>query len=603
MQWSRGGARVGIVALLAVPLAVINCSDDESSGPSRSSRAGFVGDAGAASDTGGSSSSESGAPNASGGAPRGGGDQGSAGRDSSGAKPSGGQGSAGTSSGGGPPGGGQSSGGQASAGSTSSAVAFPLVVSANHRYLEDQNGIPFPILGDSGWEASHNLDDSGRATYLNDRVKRGFNAVLQQAIDRRFTVSKPPRDVAGNLPFAKRLDGASYTGSPNGTQTTSGRPGKTQYPADPYTNVGQQAPDFSSASEAYFVRLDSYVASCAQRGILVFMWPAYVGYAADDDGWMSEMVANDALIGAGDLQGKPFADANRSRLWNYGAWLADRYKSAANIIWVHGGDYGDQAGNGGVFTTAQKAAVDSLFAGMKSVKNQKSNLHTGHWSRASLATDLSFGAGTFDVEAIYATFASAEWGRKGYAHSPSSPAFMLEGYYDGNPKAGKPLRSAQWWSMLGNIAGYFYGHEEIWVFDAGWQNFLAAPSVQDVERLNSFVRSVAWSELVPSGLNGMKTLVLAGGGSATPQGEDYVAAAASPSGKLLVAYLPAAQQGSISVDMTALSGKVHGRWFNPADGSYTEIADDIDAAGAHDFQKPASNGSDDNDWVLVLTAP
>ena len=32
-----------------------------------------------------------------------------------------------------------------------SSVVFPLVYSANHRYLQDQNGQPFPILGRTSW--------------------------------------------------------------------------------------------------------------------------------------------------------------------------------------------------------------------------------------------------------------------------------------------------------------------------------------------------------------------------------------------------------------------------------------------------------------------
>jgi len=53
--------------------------------------------------------------------------------------------------------------------------------------------------------------------------------------------------------------------------------------------------------------------------------------------------------------------------------------------------------------------------------------------------------------------------------------------------------------------------------------------------------------LVPSGLNGMRTsLRLALGHDPNA---DYVTAAATPDGKLLVAYIPPAHNGSITVDM------------------------------------------------------
>jgi hypothetical protein len=488
---------------------------------------------------------------------------------------------------------------------TAGAPVFPLVVSQNRRFLQDQRGVPFPILGDSGWLVARNLHEAGWIEYLNDRVSRGFNSILQLAIDHRATVDnhqKPPADIEGNLPFRKRLDGKDYNGSPNGTTRVAGRPGKSQHPPDPYTNVAAESPDFTSPNESYFKRLDAFVQLCAGRGILIFMWPAYVGWGADDDGWMVEMVANDAAAGAGALKGGPFADPSKSKLWNYGAWLAHRYKLATNIIWVHGGDYGDQANNGGVFTNAEKHAVESLFAGMKSVPEQKSGLHTAHWSRGSLATDVDLTAGSFDLEAVYADRAAAQWSRRGYAHQPSAPTFMVEGYYDGNPKAGRPLRRFQWWAMLSGIAGQFYGHEEVWPFDGGWESFLGAPSTKDTVRLNAFMRSIAWQDLVPSGLDGTKQLVVAGGGVADPQSEDYVAAAAAHTGKLLVAYIPSAHKGPISVDMSVMNAGPKARWYNPSSAKFGDISEILTNTGTHRFEPPATNGSSDNDWVLVVTA-
>lgn len=481
------------------------------------------------------------------------------------------------------------------------APVFPLRASTNGRYLLDQNGAPFPILGDSGWEASHNLTPAEQATYLNDRVSRGFNAVFQQAIDTKFNLNRPPRDIVGNLPFSKRVDGASYTGSPNGNTTESGL-GSARFAPDPYTKIEAEAPDFTTPNEAYFARLDAYLSLCASKGVLVLLWPAYVGWAGVDQGFMPEMVVNDAAIGAGGFAGKPFANAAKSKLWNYGAFLASRYKAYANIVWVHGGDYGDQADNGGVFTPAQKAAVDSLFAGLKSVAGQRSTLHTGHWSRKSLASDLAFTAGSFDLEAVYADPSSAEWSRKGYAHTPVRPTFMIEGHYEHGKIGGEPNRRFQWWAMLGGIGGYFYGNEKVWTFTSGWRAELGSPGAVDMSVLNRFFRSIAWHKLVPSGLDGMKTLVTSGAGQSTPQGDDYVAAAAARDGTLLVAYLPPAHTGSVTIDMSALVGEAHARWLNPTTGAYTEIASKLPAKGTRVFTPPASNGSSYDDWVLTLDA-
>jgi hypothetical protein len=475
--------------------------------------------------------------------------------------------------------------------------SFPVKPSSNGRYLVDQGGLPFPILGDAGWSASKNLTSTEVGQYLDDRLARGFNSVLTEAIEHKFTINKPPQDRGGNLPFSRRLDGAAYTGSPNGCSTPNGS--NSQFAADPYGNINTQAPDFSYPTLAYWQSLDSFLSACRQRGMLVLLFPAYVGYAGADEGWMGEMVANDAVLGSGGQVGQAFADPTKSRLWNYGAWLADRYKAYPNLIWVHGGDYGNNAGNGGVFTAAQKNAVNNLFAGMKSVPGQQSTLHTAHWSRRSLSSDLSFSAGSFDLEAVYADVSVAQYARSGYANSPVRPAFEIEDYYEGNATGGEPDRRFQWWAELSNIGGYFFGNEKLWPFNSGWASLLNSPGSQDMARLNAFIKGVAWHNLVPSGLGGMKTLVTAGGGTANPQSTDYVAAAATPDGTLFVAYVPPAHSGPLTADLTALSGSARARWFDPTSGTYSSIGS-FPNTGTQVFTIPGANSAGANDWLLVL---
>ena len=75
-----------------------------------------------------------------------------------------------------------------------------------------------------------------------------------------------------------------------------------------------------------------------------------------------------------------------------------------------------------------------------------------------------------------------------------------------------------------------------------WHDHLDTQGSRDMARLNAFIRSITWYELVPSGLNGMRTLVTAGGSSESSS--DYVAAAATFDGTLLVAYIPPAHRGA-----------------------------------------------------------
>lgn len=500
---------------------------------------------------------------------------------------------------------------------------FPLSVSANGRYLVDANGLPFPVLGDSAWEAVHNLTAGELEQLLDDRVSRGFTATLLTTIEHKFTSAKPPKDLAGNLPFTLRLDGGSWTGSPNGTTTTSGNgvssnTGGNTYAADPYVTVGNESPDFTTPNATYWAKVDAWISLCALKGVACFVYPAYYGFNANDEGWNAEMVANDAITGAGGQTGQPFADASKSKLWNYGAWLADRYKNFGNIVWIMGGDSGLNGTSGaGTFSTAQSNAVLRVYQGMHSISAALSQQWCAHWGRNTLASDISADAtnGTalaaaLTLESTYPNTDSAQQGRAGYAHSPVQPVFDIEDTYEGDES---PVnRRLHYWELLTGIAGYFWsagvgttgtpGSIAYWGFPVGWQNQLTTAGTLDVQRLNTFWQSIAWWRLVPSGLGAMKSLVTSGGGTASPQSTDYVSAAAIPDGTLLLAYRPPAHSGTITIDMTAMAGPTRSRWFDPTNGLYTADATGLAATGTHVFTVPGNNSAGATDWLLVLDA-
>src|SRR5690349_7770432 len=73
--------------------------------------------------------------------------------------------------------------GQAQAGSTQPKItgsdfpAYPLKVSANHRFLVDQNNIPFLIAGDSPQGLVSRLSEEDADYYFADRQAHGFNTL------------------------------------------------------------------------------------------------------------------------------------------------------------------------------------------------------------------------------------------------------------------------------------------------------------------------------------------------------------------------------------------------------------------------------------------
>ncbi|MBS1577602.1 MAG: hypothetical protein JST09_20045, partial [Bacteroidetes bacterium] len=62
-------------------------------------------------------------------------------------------------------------------------------------------------------------------------------------------------------------------------------------------------------------------------------------------------------------------------------------------------------------------------------------------------------------------------------------------------------------------------------------------------------------------------------------------------------------RGSITVDMTAMKGKITARWYDPTSGDYKKVAGPPFAnKGKHEFTPPGKNKRGENDWVLVLEA-
>jgi hypothetical protein len=453
-------------------------------------------------------------------------------------------------------------------GSAQAAPAFPVSYSANKRYLVDQNGTPFPIMGRTAWFVT-SLSIADYRAFVDDTATRGYSAVEFHVVNHDPRGNHPPFNGNGDRPFLNRLNGTAWNGSLN------------------YGNINNEAPDFTTPNEAYWSSVDGLLAYCESKGLLVFMFPAYVGYAGGNQGWMQEMVANGA-----------------TKMQSYGAWIATRYKNQKNLVWMMGGDMGTPPNS---FNTAQTSAESGLLTGLKSVTGQQSVLFSAEWDSQSIATDqTSFGA-SMNLNGVYSWTGDVNsHGRRAYTHSPVAPAFLLEEPYDEegpdgngvNASATQPVRRFQWWGWLSTIGGYISGNGYVWPFPSTWRNHLNTQGSRDMGRLNAFIRSIAWYDLVPAGLNGMRTLITAGGSSVSAS--DYVSAAATPDGTLLVAYVPPAHSGPITVDMGAMSGSTRARWFDPTSGAYTNIGTGLTNAGTRSFTIPGNNSVAAKDWVLVL---
>lgn len=163
-------------------------------------------------------------------------------------------------------------------------AAFPLHVEGGARQLWGADGKPFLISGDTAWSMITELDKSELETYLANRKRLGFNTVLVELIEHRFS-SHAPKNAFGDAPF-------------------------------------KRAGDFSQPNEAYFAYADWVLQRLSDEGFLVLLTPDYAGWEGNSDGWWEEMKANGPDV-----------------LRAYGRFVGSRYAKFDNIIWVNGGDY------------------------------------------------------------------------------------------------------------------------------------------------------------------------------------------------------------------------------------------------------------------------
>jgi hypothetical protein len=163
------------------------------------------------------------------------------------------------------------------------AAAFPLRVSSNQRYLVDVNNQPFLIHGDTAWSLIADLTREDAEIYLQDRAARGFNTLLINLIEHKFS-SDPPRNAYGDAPFLNN--------------------------------------DIATPNTAYFAHADYVLGRARDLGFAVLLVPAYLGFGGGDEGFYQELNA-----------------AGNSALLAYGRFLGLRYNSYTNIVWTYGGDY------------------------------------------------------------------------------------------------------------------------------------------------------------------------------------------------------------------------------------------------------------------------
>jgi hypothetical protein len=422
------------------------------------------------------------------------------------------------------------------------APTLPLKAAEGGRFLVDQKGQPFLVVGDSAWSLIVQPREADIDRYLDDRARRGFNAVIVNLIEHKFCTA-PPKTRAGLAPFL--------------------RPG-----------------DFSAPNPDYFAFAHKVVKKAHDRGLVVWLFPAYLGSGGGDEGFFREMKAG-----------------GRARLRAYGRFVGGRFKDLPNVVWVMGGDFTPAA--------ADRWTVTEVAEGIREADT--AHPMSGHGSPASASAAAAFGEPPWlTLNAVYSYEKElfrpllAEHRRR-----PARPFVLLEAVYEGeHDSRPEQVRRQAYWALLSGACGQFLGNNPIWHFDGPglypakvtWQEALDGPGSRDMARLRRAFAGLPWHRLEPEQDH---ALVTDGYGS----GEATTVTAEAADGKLSVTYVPSTgtEPRELTVRLGRFAGPVTARWYNPTDGRYADTeGSPFPNRDRRRFRTPGDNGTKTNDWLLIL---
>lgn len=421
---------------------------------------------------------------------------------------------------------------------------FPLKASDDGRHLVDQLGVPFFVNGDTAWSLISTCNPVEVGNYLDDRAARGVNAIIVELIEE---------------PVATNYNGDAPFSTPN---------------------------NFGTPNSAYFNWAKTVIDAAAARGIVVFLWSAYIGFQTTPiEGWLLAMEA-DTL----------------AHLRSYGQYIATLLLNSPNIVWVGGGDW---LISGADFTGHSQTTTE-IMHGILDVDTSK--LMTAHWKRTTISTDASDNEATvdwLDANGVYTGLNVTGRSKDAYDRSPHIPAWLAESYYvgrgsvSGHTVTEADVREFFYSSWLGGcIAGSFSGRENIWPFPDGFEANMGGTGDAMFLPASQLVAGRAWHKLVPDFTS---ALVTAGRG--TFDALSYVTAAMTADGTLAVIYIPHAVAGSITVARGAFARTIWARWYDPTNGAVSNVSGSpFTNSGSSSISKPGNNAAGDNDWVLLLEA-
>lgn len=325
----------------------------------------------------------------------------------------------------------------------SGGTKFPLRIESGKNYPVDREGHPFFMHGDSPWSLIGDLTDEDAYLYLEDRKARGFNTVLVNLIEHRFS-RNAPADAYGDRPFADNQD-------------------------------------FVVPNEAYFAHADRILQRACDLGFLVLLAPAYLGYGGGGDGWYQEMAA----AGAGELAA-------------YGHFVGRRYRRFDNIMWVNGGDY--NPADKDLVRALAKGIMDEDPDALSTFHGHSDTAPLDFWGPETWLKVNN----VFTYGPVYTTAIREYDLARGMPFFLIETAYEFE--YDADEyrirvQAYQAILSGAFGHLYGNNPIWHFDGPGLHQQTMEWKEALDSPGAKSMEVLIAFISSIKWWLLEPDSKN------------------------------------------------------------------------------------------------------
>jgi hypothetical protein len=431
-----------------------------------------------------------------------------------------------------------------------------LQVSANHRFLQTDQGDPFFWLGDTGWLLFVKCNREDAVKYLDNRQQKGFNVIQVMLVhDINLGVN-----VYGDSAFTGKDIAQPKTKTSDGT--------------------------YNKRVYGFWDHVDYIIDEAAKRNIYMALVPVW---------------------------GSNVKHINTEQAKSYAVFLANRFKDKKNIIWLNGGDIKGTDGKAvweTIGSTIKSIDKNHLMTFHPRGRNASSSwFHNENWLDFNMfqSGHRSYAQDTSSNETLHYGEDNWRYASNDYQLHPTKPTIDGEPSYEAIPyglhKANEPywqdfeIRRYAYWSVFAGCFGITYGHNAVMQFytpgDSGisffpkksWQESLHAPGAAQLGYLKKLMLSRSYFDRVPD-----QSMV-------TGNGEKYNRVLCTRGNNYALFYVYNGRPFTVQLGKLA-GNRLHAYWWHPTDAGIIEIGKFANK-GKRKFQPPGQlkNG---NDWVLVL---